>query len=131
MHGTLPVAASAAIEAGPENGIIRVPEPGANPGNGTDDEFDWFYDVAVAVFGSKETGYHLHLASGWPRTSCYAFVARDPEQRRKVNVEFLRVLFRSEHGQPFFRAFMHGSEARWFKDLERAERIADAVAAVK
>lgn len=131
MHGTLSAAQSATIEASPGVGILPVPKTGANPGSGTDAEFDWFYDCAVAVFGAKETGYHLHLATGWPRTSCYAFVARDPEQRRKVNVEFLRVLFRSNHGRPFFDAFMHGSEAQWWGDLDRAQRLAAAIDAVK
>lgn len=103
------------------NGIDAVPEPGAILGNGTD---DWFYGVAVTVFGTKETGAHLHLATGWPRTSCYAFVARDPDQRRKPPSEFLRILFCSDHGQPFFNAFMHGSNADWWGSMQRALRIA-------
>lgn len=121
MHGNLPSGSAAAIYSSPGTGIDPVPEPGAIPGSGID---DWFYGVAVAIFGDKETGHLLHLATGWPRTSCYAFVARDPDQRRKPSPEFLRILFRSDHGRPFFRAFMHGSDARWWRDLERAERIA-------
>lgn len=96
------------------------------PGRGTECSDDWFYAVAIAVFGDKETGGLLHLATGWPRTSCYAFVARDPDQRRKPSPEFLRILFRSEHGQPFHDAFMHGSTARWWLDRQRDARLAAA-----
>lgn len=113
----------------PANGIGPVPEAGPNPGSGIDDD-DWFYGAAVTVFGSKDTGQHLHLATGWPRTSCYAFVARDPEQRRKVPSEFLRVLFRSPHGAPFHRAFMHGCTARWFLDQQRCADIGGNVLAL-
>ena len=66
-------AAIASSKPAPACRIEPVPEPGPNPESGTD---DWFYDCAVSVFGSKETGQLLHLATGWPRTSCYAFVAR-------------------------------------------------------
>src|SRR5262249_53122287 len=109
----------------PGSGTEPVPEARANLGTGTDD--DWFYQCAIGVFGAKETGQLLHLATGWPRASCYAFVARDAAQRRKPNHEFLRVLFRSHHGKPFFIAFMHGCEAQWWLDLQaeqdRAARI--------
>lgn len=140
MHGTVPRTASAAISAAPGTGIIPVPEPepnpgtgvpepGANPGSGTD---DWFYDAALAVFGKKEAGWHLHLATGWPRTSCYAFVARDAEQRRKPPVHFLRILFHSEHGRPFFLAFMHGCSAAWWCEFQRAHDVGrDVIARVE
>lgn len=75
------------------------------------------------MFGAKETGLHLHLATGWPRTSCYAFMARDPDQRRKPSPEFLRILFRSDHGEPFFLAFMHGCDAKWWREYERARAV--------
>lgn len=109
---------------------LSIPEParpdaGSNPGSGTADE-DWFFNVAVAVFGRTETGMQLHLATGWPRTSCYAFVARERDQRRKPSPEFLRILFRSEHGAPFHDAFMSGSKARWWLDRQRDVRLAAA-----
>jgi hypothetical protein len=113
------------ISSTPACGMDAVPETGPNPGCGTD---DWFYPVAVAVFGTKETGQLLHLATGWPRTSCYAFVARDPDQRRKPAPDFLRILFRSEHGRPFFLAFMDGSDAAWWRDHQRSIRLADVAA---
>lgn len=112
----------------PENGTRSIPEAGANPGNGTD---DWFYRCAVTVFGAKETGQLLHLATGWPRASCYAFVARDPLQRRKPNPEFLRVLFQSAHGEPFHNAFMHGSTAPWWLNQQRQLRNASKIDGLK
>jgi hypothetical protein len=122
MHGHLPSSPPSAISSTPGTGIELVPEAGANPGTGTD---DWFYDCAIAVFG-KEAGQQLHLATDWPRTSCYAFVARDPAQRRKLHPDFLRILFQSEHGQPFHDAFMAGCTASWWLDRERDERLAAA-----
>lgn len=123
-----PIGATA-ISFNPGNGIDLVPEAGANPGNGTIDD-DWFAQVAFDVFGAKEAGQQLHLATGWPRTSCYAFVARDLDKRRKVSAEFLRVLFATPHGEPFFNAFMHGCPAPWWLDLQRRLRNADKVAAL-
>jgi hypothetical protein len=127
MHAPLPKGSGVAISIGPGTGIDPVPEAGANPGNGIDD--DWFYPVAIDVFGSKDTGNLIHLATGWPRTSCYAFVAREPSQRRKPSPEFLRILFRSNHGQPFHAAFMHGCEAQWWRDLQDERKIGSAALA--
>jgi hypothetical protein len=123
MHGTLPEGSAPSISPAPTSGIDRVPEVGPNPESGTS---DWFYDCCVAVFGKIEIGQQLHLATGWPRTNCYAMVARDPEQRRKPNPEFLRVLFHSDHGGPFHDAFMAGCNASWWRDRERNARLAAA-----
>lgn len=122
MRAELPTKRSPSIIPAPKSGIDDVPETGANPGNGISDD-DWFMPVALAVFGGKEAGLHLHLATRWPRTSCYAFVARDPDQRRKPPVQFLRILFRSDHGAPFLRAFMRGCDAKWWIEHERAHDV--------
>jgi hypothetical protein len=119
MHEPLSKAQLAAINATPATGIDSIPEAGLNPECGTDDEEHWFFNVCVAVFGPKETGWHLHHVTGWPRTSCYAMVARDPEQRRKPPAEFLRLLFRTPQGAPFHAAYMHGNVAKWWLDRER------------
>lgn len=130
MRAVESTSAIRAIHSSPGNGMDGAPEAGANPGNGTDD--DWFYNCAVAVFGRKETGQLLHLATAWPRTSCYAMVARDAEQRRKPSSEFLRMLFRSDHGAPFHDAFMHGCDAAWWRERQRAADIGrDVIARVE
>lgn len=117
-----------AINGGSANGIAIVPEAGPNPECGSD---DWFVLCAWAVFGRIDTGQQLHLATGWPRTSCYAFVAKDAEQRRKPNPEFLRILFRSNHGKPFHDAFMDGCTAAWWRDEQEAAGVGrDVIARV-
>lgn len=121
MRSMSPTAGEAAISPGPGTRILVVPDLGPNPGSGTG---DWFYDCAVAVFGESDTGRQLHLATGWARTSCYEFVARDPDRRRRPSPEFLRILLRSDHGRPFFNALMHGSDAAWWDDLQNCERRA-------
>lgn len=109
-------------ESGPGNGTALVPETGANPGSGTGDDNDWFVEVATGIYG-KEAGYQLHLATGWPRTSCYAFVANDPDARRKIPTAFLHRVFNLPIGKPFYDAFMRGCTAQWWRDDERARRI--------
>lgn len=122
------IGAGVAIDAGSESGIALSPEAGPNPECGTD---DWFVLCAWAVFGRTDTGMQLHLATGWPRTSCYAFVAKDPEQRRKPNSDFLRILFRSNHGKPFRDAFMEGCTADWWSEEQRAADVGrDVIARV-
>jgi hypothetical protein len=135
MHQPLSKAQIAAINAAPESGIDRRPESGLRiempvPEAGAKGSDDWFYGCATAVFGNKETGQLLHLATGWPRTSCYAFVTRDPGQRRKPPVEFLRILFRSDHGAPFHDAFMDGCNAAWWLDREREAEVGRKVLAI-
>lgn len=121
MHGVLPAAAAVARGASPTSG----PHENVTPASGCE-ERDWFYEAACAICGVKDPGYQLHLFTGWPKSSCRYFVARDPAQRRKVPSEFLRDLFRSQHGEPFFRAFMHGCDARWFAELVQSEQRARA-----
>lgn len=94
---------------------------------GTGDEIlgcesdDWFVFAAWTILGTKDAGAQLNLITGWPLSSCYAFTAKDPNKRRRPSPEFLRLLFRSEHGAPFHAAFMHGCKACWWLDREAAE----------
>lgn len=93
---------------------------------------EWFYPAVLQICGRKDPGYQLHLYTGWPLSSCRKYCARDALQRRGVSEEFLRILFRSRHGGPFFRAFMAGCTAPWFADLVAAEaRASDAEAALR
>lgn len=126
MGRVLPVAAVAARDRASGFGSGPLPVPEAISGSGNE---DWFYDAAIAICGGKDAGYQLHLFTGWPLTSCRYFMLRDPGRRRKPPAEFLRILFRSPHGEPFFRAFMHGCEARWFAALVRSDERARAAEA--
>lgn len=77
-------------------------------------ESDWFAPAAQALLG-KDAGLHLHYITGYPESSCYAYVARDPAKRRRPPEHFIRALIRSPQGEPFFLAFMDGCEAPWWQ----------------
>jgi hypothetical protein len=83
-----------------------------------DDPSDWFVE-AVKTLG-KDAGLHLHYITGYPERSCYYYAKGE----REPPADFLRALFRSPQGLPFFRAFMHGCEAEWWRDLEQSEQRA-------
>jgi hypothetical protein len=123
MHGTLSPASAVARVVASDSGSDAFPEPEIFSESGSEDR-GWFYDAALQICGTKDPGYQLHLFTGWPLTSCRYFMLRDADQRRKPSPEFLRILIRSRHGEPFFRAFMHGCDARWFTDLVRSEERA-------
>jgi hypothetical protein len=115
----VPGSGSETPDIGTKNGIT--------PTSGTD-ENDWFYNVAQGVLG-KDAGLHLHLITGYPRTSCYAYVAHNAEQRRRPPDHFLRKLFHSEQGEPFRDAFMRGCEAKWWVEEQRYTNFGREMAA--
>lgn len=119
MHGNLPIAAAIA------SGVGIASDTDSDFAIASDSECrDWFYEAACDICGRKDAGYQLHLFTGWPLSSCRKFVAHDPAHRRRASPEFLRVLFRSKHGRPFWNAFMHGCDAEWYADLVRSEERA-------
>jgi hypothetical protein len=73
----------------------------------------------------KEAGLHLHYITGYPQSSCAYYVAKDAGKRRAPPTHFARKLIHSDHGEPFFRAFMEGSTAPWWIDMQRRLRNAD------
>lgn len=103
-----------------------APASGSDCASAPGCESDWFYGAVLGVCGRKDPGYQLHLFTRWPLSSCRAFCARDADQRRRPAPDFLRLLLRSEHGEPFFAALMGDSTARWYADLRDAERRAHA-----
>lgn len=116
MHGNLPISGAVAIDVAPASD--------SESSFALASESDWFYDAVTAICGTKDPGFQLHLFADWPLSSCRAMCAKDPESRRKPNAEFLRRLFHSAQGRPFLRAFMHGCEAEWWRDLEQSEQRA-------
>lgn len=90
------------------------------------DNCDWLFDAAWAVLG-KEPGSALHHITGYPLSSCSAYVAKDPAKRRTPPDHFVRRLIRSRQGGPFLRAYMHGCQAEHWIAIERAERVAAQV----
>ena len=120
--------------------LQRVSEPpgaasrNANPATGNDSEFapasgsdnpEWLYDAAWAVFG-KEAGAGLHYATGYPLSTCAAYVAHDPDKRRRASEHFVRRLIHSKQGAPFHAAFMHGCTADWWLEYQRYKRMGEA-----
>lgn len=112
---------------------VMAPASGNPPpstlASGSDDD-DWFYDSAQHLLG-KDAGLHLHYITGEPQSTCYAYVARDSEKRRKISSYFLRKLLHSEQGEPWLCALMHGCRAAWWLNREhiiQRERRLDALA---
>lgn len=118
MHGTIPDAEIGATNCAPTSGS----EQSNTPACGSDAD-DWLFDVAQVLLG-KDAGLHLHYITGYPQSTCYAYVAKAKEKRRHPSDHFLRVLFHSEQGEPFFNAFMEGCEARWWLAHKRERKLA-------
>lgn len=124
MHGILPgkpgVAISRAGQSVSETPKAAATEPITDQtdsdGNG------WFVAMASALLG-KDAGYHLHLITGFEERTCYRYAAGD----RKPPGYFICALLRSEQGAQFLAAIMDGSNAEWWRELERAKRIAAQV----
>lgn len=121
---------SSVLESIPRSpSIVGVADCGSESGftaaSGSTEDCDWFFEVATGVLG-KDAGLHLHYLTGYPERSCYAYVARDPDKRRKPPAHFLRTLFAHPQGEPFFTAFMQHIAAPWWRDRERARRVGAA-----
>lgn len=126
MHGNVAGAGNAAITATPAIGS----EFGNTLTSGSDRD-SWFYNAAQGLLGDKDTGLHLHYLTGYPQSSCYAYVAKNPEKRRPPPEHLLWVIFRSDQGEPWVRAFMAGCTAKWWlgwMDIEQRERKLRALA---
>lgn len=123
MHGTLSLLSETAIkptpEVGSETSLTLTSES---------DSDDWFYEAAQTLLG-KDAGLHLHYITGYPQSTCYAYVANNPEKRRKPPGPFLRTLFHKPQGRPFLFAFMHGCD--WWTDVQCAVRIKSAIDATE
>jgi hypothetical protein len=84
----------------------------------------WFSLVARALLG-KDAGLHLHLLTGFPERTCYRYTARD--NPRDPPTYLLRRLLHSEQGWIWFEATMDGCDAEWWRDLQKARRIAKVI----
>lgn len=111
MHGSISRAAAAAIEAALASESEKSITLGAesNP-------HEWFYRAACALLG-KDAGYALHKLTGYPESSCYAYVAENPAKRRRAPEHFIRKICHLHEG--FYLAFMEGCEAPWWQTRER------------
>src|SRR5262245_44496571 len=79
----------------------------------------WFANICKGLFALK-AGLQLHYITGFEERSCQRYAAGTTEPPG----DFVRAFLRSEQGGTFLAAIMDGSEAAWWRDLQRAERIA-------
>lgn len=119
----------ATVSAAARAARIAIPAPESNSGitlaSESENENEWFFKVAHEVFG-KDAGLHLHLLTGYPQSSCYAYVAKDKAKRRRPPEHFLRVLFKTEEGESFHTAFMRGNESAWWLTIVKHDIAARA-----
>lgn len=89
---------------------------------------EWFYAAAQHLLG-KDAGYALHRLTGYPASSCYAYVAHDPRRRRRPPEHFLRVLFHLDEGEPFHAAYMDG--CTWWSRRQRDAKLGRKLRALR
>lgn len=77
---------------------------------------EWFYRAACGLLG-KDAGYALHKLTGYPESSCYAYVAENPAKRRRAPEHFIRKICHLHEG--FYLAFMQGCDTPWWLSRER------------
>lgn len=82
---------------------------------------EWFAEPAQSLLG-KDPGLALHYITGFPESSCDKYASGT----RRASGFFIVTLLRTDQGEPFFNAFMGGSKARWYAELQelrwKAER---------
>lgn len=117
MDGSVQDAGNGASKSTFGNGSEKT----ITPASGSDPD-EWLYEAAQVLLG-KDAGLHLHYLTGYPPTSCYAYVAKNRAKRRRQPDHFTRKLIHSPQGEPFFRAFMAGCDAPWWIELQHAASV--------
>lgn len=119
MHGNLNDAESRSTKATPATGselqITLISESDA-----------WFFNAAHDLLG-KDAGLGLHVLTSYPQSTCYAYVAKNPESRRPPPEHMLRTLIYPDTGEPWFWAFMAPCQAQWWLDIKHAVAIKRAI----
>ena len=113
MHGNLPAADSAAISA-----PVKSDADENADGKSDGEECGWFADAARGLLPHK-AGTALHFATGFDERLCQKYAAG----KVKPSAYFLRALLRSDGGWQWLSALMDGSDAQWWRDLQRARRV--------
>lgn len=114
MHGNLPGAGN-----GASNPPARVGSGINSPAQmGSEADFSWFSSPCRALLGS-DPGLALHVSIGVPERTAYRYASGE----RPVPGYIVRELLRSPQGWQWLAAFMDGSDAEWWRDLDRARRV--------
>lgn len=122
MLGIVQGGGNAAITGTFGNGADNLPDAGANP-------HEWLFTTSVDVFG-KDAGLHLHKVTGYPESSCYAYVARDSSKRRRPPEHFARAVIHQSDDQRFHAAFMAGCTSPWWLEFVRNAELGRQVRAL-
>lgn len=92
---------------------------GQNNGHMASDENErWFSDICRVLL-PKDAGFSLHVATGIEERTCYRYAAGD----RKPSAALIRQLLHSEQGWTWLAAFMDGSDATWWRELQTARDL--------
>jgi hypothetical protein len=94
--------------------------------NVSDPESDWFPTICRELL-PKDAGFALHVLTGIEERSCYRYASG----ASKPSAHLIRTLLRSDQGSTWLNAIMDGTDAPWFRDLQRAERIAAAIKSIE
>ncbi len=91
----------------------------ATDGKSAVDDGDWFAKMAQALHPEKP-GTVLWTITGVDERLCQRYAAG----HTRPPAYFLRSLLRSEGGWTYLAFLMDGSKATWWRDLQRARRVA-------
>lgn len=92
----------------------------------SDDGDQWFAAICAGLL-PNDAGLQLHIQTGFEERTCYRYAAGD----RKPPGYFIRALLRTDAGWQWLAALMAGSDAEWWRDLQRSQRIAEAISKIK
>lgn len=120
MFTTISERRGAATNATPANGSEHTPAEPARPSTLArgSDRHEWFYTAACSLLG-KDPGLQLHLLTGYPVSSCSAYVHNEWSKRRRPPEHFIRAVCHLHDERGFFDAFMAECAAPWWLDLNR------------
>ena len=124
MFTTISERRGAATNGTPANGSEDAPAIGARlstPASGSD-RHEWFYVAARDLLG-KDPGLQLNLLTGYPVSSCSAYVHNEWAKRRRPPEHFIRTACHLPTERGFFDAFMAECEAPWWLEFNRCADI--------
>ncbi len=122
MHGVLPATRAASSELPAQAGSEKT----STAHSGIDEQNGWFSGPCHALLGS-DPGLALSFLARIPERTAYRYA-----QGERFPPGFvIRTLLRSDGGWQWLSALMEGSNATWWRDLQRARRIAEAISGIE
>lgn len=84
---------------------------------------NWFSRLCEGLYPKGKAGTDLHYTTGFEERSCQRYAAGSVN----TSGDFVRALLRSPQGATWLTGIMDGSDARWWREHQRALRIAEQV----